>query len=341
MNHNPKLVFLLAALFSLLSACSYESPENGINAESSSQSDYTHDSEKLPFYDPLATSNTFPENWRAGSLLMTLKISQHGDQETETASQGGTQTNAKWNFLLSATQQRQVMLPLDFTSIFPDYGAASIDARLFEDLLFIPLEHAKPVTEGEVSFSGFMEVRTPRANEISLKTTHVEAHTQLEDISLDAVRFSAIGKGFEADLRYAYKMAGNIRTTTHYRGGTVQTFDIDCCEPEADYPRFFPAPDRSITQRVNYPPEANMPAAIADTNRQLRLDLLATLEKISNNIEPRAMLHPGMLWTLEPNMLKLRYHSETKNLISQGNILAMAAPASQRLYTLEITLTAD
>lgn len=341
MNHNPKLSFLLVVLLFLLMACSNDVNDNVSDAEPGSQSELSSDSEDGSFYDPVAASNAFPENWRPGTLFMTLKISQHGDQETETSAQGGTKTNAKWDFLLSATQQRQVMLPPDFTRMLPDYDATLIDAMLFDELLFIPLEQLEPVTEGEVSFSGFMEVRTPRANEIGLMTTQIDARSKLEDLHVDAMRFSTIGKGVEADLRFAYKMAGNIRTTTHYRSGTVQTFDVECCETEDEYPRFFPEPDQSIAKRVNYPAHANVPTAIADTNRQLRLDLLATLEKISNNTEPRALLHPGMQWTLEPNTLKLRYHSETSNLISQGNILAMAAPASARLYTLEITLTAD
>ena len=340
MNHNPRPFFLLTILLLILCACSNESSDNVFEQEADYQSEQLHGSEEGPYDDP-ATVNAYPQNWRPGTLFLTLKISQHGDQQTETKDQGGTKTEAKWDYLLTAMQQRQVMLPPDFTKIFPDYDADLIDAVLLEELLFIPMEQIDPVTEGEVSFSGQVETRTPQANEITMKTTLVEANTKLVDINLDAVRFSDIGKGFEADLRYTYKMDGNIRTTSHYRGGTIQTFDLECCDNEAEYPRFFPEPDRNIVQRVNYPPDANMPAAILETNRQIRLDLLAGLEKVVNNQDPRAIFHPGMQWTLEPNVLKLRYHSETPNLISKGDLLAMAAPAAQRLYTLEITLTAD
>lgn len=341
MKDVKRLFMLMTVFLFLLSACSNETTETNSDNYTTNPSEDTDDSGQPRYDDHEMALHDYPANWRPGTLLMTLKISQYGDQETETNAQGGTKTNAKWDFILNATHQRQVMLPPDFSRMFPDYEADLIDPMLLDELLFIPLEQAEPITEGEVSFSGFMEVRTPRANEIIMQTTQVTAHTKLEDINLDAVRHSSIGKGFEADLRFAYKMVGNIRTSTRYKGGNIQTFDVECCETEDEYPRFFPEPDMSIAKRVNYPASANMPAAISETNRQLRLDLVEALQRISNNLEPRAMLHPGMQWSLEPNILKLRYHSETANLISQGNLLAMAAPASQRLYTLEISLTAD
>ncbi|BFM12178.1 hypothetical protein R50072_23310 [Simiduia litorea] len=283
----------------------------------------------------------YPEGWRAGTLMMTLVIAQSGEAVEESNAQGGTKISAKWDYALSATQTFAVMLPPDFTQVLPDYSADAIDPIALEEELFIALENTAPVTEGQVTYGGRMEVHTPRANEATLVIEEVSARAPLSELAVYFVRPSSVGEGFEVDIRFAYKMEGVTKTTVKHQGGGLQTFETACCENQTERQSFFPDPDVSVVQRITYPVEEGLPPEIADMNRQLRLDRLAVLEKISANLEPRASLHTGMRWLAEPDQLKLNYHSESENLISQGAMMAMAAPANQRRYTLEIVLKAD
>lgn len=330
-TNRAKLVYL-SVLFAVLTACSNDSQEDAINEADQTDVNTQETSEY---------TGAYPEHWRPGSLTLILNISQGGDTLTKSKAQGSTKTLAKWDFILTATHQVSVMLPPDFTKVLPDYDAQFINARVLEEELFIPLENHPTKTQGQVIFNGVLEQRTPHANDISLQIDHVNARDTLENISVESILPSSIGKGFEATIQFAYKMAGITKTTIKYQHGSLQEFEIGCCEAEDQTHHFFPEPDLSVVQKVTYPQDAGLPPEIIETNQKLRLDMFNGLQKISNNEEPRATLHPGMNWIAEPNLLKLRYHSESANLLSQGDNFALAAPANQRRYILEIILKAD
>lgn len=330
---------LVLTLCLLLSACSNDAQDANFN-----HPDPTPDSdpEEAFHQDDINESiSNYPENWRSGRLLVSLKISQNGDQITETTAQGGTKTTAKWDYLLRANLSSAVMLPDDFSKLLPDYNAETLDARLFEEVLYLPANDHQTVITGEVTYSGFMEVRKPRANDVTLQLEEVSAHAPLTEFSLGEINPSSSGKGFETQVHLEYKMAGSIRSKMMLSGGSVVQDETDCCETEYQAHSFYPEPDLILAQKVVYTEDAGLPPEIQEINRQQRLDKVRELQRVNANQSPRAFLHPGMSWKIEPKALTLRYHSESPNLISQGDILAMAAPAGQRLFTLEITLIAD
>jgi len=328
-------VLALGVLLLSLMGCSNDSQEEDQGndfVEASQGSDGSEEAEYISEY---------PEGWRPGSLVMTLSISQSGDSVDETSAQGGTKTSAKWDYSLVARQAFPVMIPPDFTRVLPDYTADAIDHIALEEELYIPLDNVAPVTEGQVSYSGRMEVRKPRANDITFLVEEVSAQAELNDLVVHFIQPSSVGEGFELDISFTYQMEGAVKTKAKHQSGSLQEYESECCERESQRQSFFPEPDMSVVQRISYPVEEGLPAEIAEMNQQMRMDRVALLQKISANLEPRAFLHTGLRWLSEPNQLTLKYHSESDNLLSHGGSLAMAAPASQRRYTLEIVLTAD
>ena len=283
----------------------------------------------------------YPKGWRTGVILVKVNIHQNADVRHEDNTQGGVKSHAKWSYSLEASQQLAVMVPPDFTLILPDYKAKKINAEVFKEDLYIETADTPLKSESRVTLKGLFEVRTPNANELTYMLTEMDVSGSLTEFNLQFIRPSKTGKGYEASVHLEYKLSGSHSMTAKYLNAPLSKNELECCESEPQYLEFFPDPDLTLANRIDYTEDGSVPPEMAEMNRQLTLNITSMLQQISAGLAPRAVHHPNMRWKAEPNQLTLSYHSESEHLIAQGGLFSMAAPAKQRSLTLEIILKAN
>lgn len=277
--------------------------------------------------------------WRDGTLGIVVTVDQEAAFTEQSDDSGGRRTDVTWSYKLYASQLIDVLVAPDLSIRLPETGSdEELRAAYKESPFYIDDLKELPAVTSEVTYSKRYVSLAPKSNEYISFTELADGSGYVEKLGLPSLRPSFYGNGY--DMQFHMDVFLNVKNQFRgvMQGGATVAHEDEALDNDPRHISFFPVPERTIFDTYPFEQNPHLPAELADSERELALQILATLIAVDAGEQPLGPMRPGLRWHGEKNQLTLHYESPVgQELPFKG----MFGARDKNIFKIDITLRAN